>query len=270
MLYKNNKLIEADLKMLKNQYIIKYIVAIFLCTFMTVAQAENQLIKDMVHFDQAYIPVLAMTSAGNVKASQASFAALENVWREFKNKYYSKSGKDDMWQSDFDKLDGYIQASKKIILSGSNIKNAHVSLEHVKVVLMHLRERNGIEYYIDKLTRFHEPMEKIVLAVKGKTGVLLTDNAVTLVKNTLPEAVQLWQQVSASKFDSALYEFNAAKVEKLGTLVKKEQAALKRLQKAVKANNKVRIIQAGLAIKPNFARLFEAFGHFPTPNQKAD
>lgn len=247
---------------MKHTYIGRYVVAVLLCTLATVAQADSHLIKDMVHFDQAYIPVLALTSAAEVKASRSSFMVFENVWHDFKHKYYSKAGNDALWKSDFDKIDGYVRASKKIIRRGTNIKAAHEELEHVRVVLMHLRERNGIEYYVDHLTRFHEPMEKIVLAVKGKTAATLTDDALSVIKRTLPEARLLWHSVRNSKFDASLYEFNKAKAEMLTTLVNKEQVALTKLHEAVKAKDKAQIIQAGLAIKPNFAKLFKAFGHF--------
>jgi len=238
-------------------------VALFLLTMATDVQANITLIKDMVHFDQAYIPVLAFSSVEEVNASRASMIVLENAWRDFKSKYYLNPGNDKLWATDFNKIDGYVLAGKEIIMRGTHLKDAHEELEHVRIIMMHLRERNNIEYYIDHLTRFHEPMEQIVLAVKGKTAATLDDKTVSLIKNTLPEARQRWHSVLSSKFDASLYEFNKTRAEMLGTLVKKEEVALENLQKAITANDKAQIIGAGLAIKPNFAKLFMAFGHFP-------
>ena len=106
-------------------------------------------------------------------------------------------------------------------------------------------------------------MEHIVLAVKGKNESTLTDKDVSLIKNTLPEAKKLWHMVSNAKFDASLFEFSNEKTKMLNELVAKEKNSLQNLEKALKSRDKKQVIKAGLAIKPNFAKLFKSFGHFP-------
>lgn len=248
---------------MKSHFKILNGLIIFLLVTAVHAKADNNLVKDMVHFDQVYIPVLAFTSDEKVKASKVAMAKLVPVWKSFYNRYYTHQGDDSQWKNDFDKVGQYVKTSQDIIQRGTDIKEAHEQLEHVRVVFMQLRERNHIDYFVDHLTRFHEPMEKIVLAVKDKTETTLTDKDINTVKSSLPEAKELWHAVVNSRFDASLYEFNKQQTAKLHELVDKEKTTLENLQKAITKGNKNEIIKTGLAIKPNFANFFKAFGHFP-------
>jgi len=227
------------------------------------AHAAGNLVQDMVRFDQAYIPALAMTSDEKPEPSRVAFSALLVEWESLKKAHFGEKSADQEWKSDFNKVDGYIGAAGKIIARGTNLKDAHEELEHIRVVFMRLRDRNGIDYYIDHLTRFHEPMEEIVLAAKGKTESTLADKDLVLIRQTLPRAKELWHATKTAEFNGALYGFNQQKTSMLHSLVEKEQAALQHLEQALQTKNKQAIISAAVAIKPNFAKIFKSFGRFP-------
>jgi hypothetical protein len=226
------------------------------------AQAENELVQDMVHLDQVYIPALAFTSDENLTPARASMDLLIPRWNAFRDKYYAESHSDSQWQRDYDKINDYIKAAEKIVAGGTNLKNAHEELEHIRIVFMQLRQRNSIDYYIDYLTRFHEPMEKIVLAAKGKTEATFTSQDMDEIRQALPLAKQLWRAVSNANFDASLYEFDQQKTAILSALTGKEKMALNHLEKVLKTDNKKEIIAAAVAIKPNFAKIFKQFGRF--------
>lgn len=238
-----------------------YLVAVI--SVFSVPTARADMLKDMVHFDQAYIPVLAFTSDEKLQPARATMKTLKPAWQSFKQQY-SANKNDPQWQADIDKIDSYISAGEKIITRGTGLKDAHEELEHVRIVFMNMRERNGIDYFIDHLTRFHEPMEEIVLAAKGKTPDKLTDENVALIKKVSPKTKKLWHTTSTAAFDPKLYEFDKMQTETLRNLINKEQQALARLEKALKSGNRAEIIGAAVGIKPNFAKLFKAFGRFPT------
>jgi len=233
-----------------------------LCTQLALAKEEN-IVKEMVHFDQAYIPVLALTSEEKLQPARAAMKSLKPVWQKFNTKYGTYAD-DPNWETDIDKIDARIEAAEKIIARGTGLKDAHEELEHVRVVFLNMRERNAIDYFIDYLTRFHEPMEKIVLTVKGKTVNKLSDADIDLIKHVLPEAMLLWHATSEVKFDPGLYEFNKQQTRALRELINKEQKALDNLEQAIRAGDREKIIAAGVAIKPNFARVFKSFGRFPS------
>jgi len=228
-----------------------------------VRSAEAGLVQDMVRFDQAYIPVLAVTSDEKLAPARQALARLLPVWTSFKTSHYENVRGDAQWQSSLDTIDRHIKASERIIQQGTRLKDAHEELEHIRFVFMELRVRNGIDYYIDHLTRFHEPMETIVLAAKGKDESTLTQADLDLIRSTLPKAIQLWQQTSASEIDAVLFGFNSQQASALRQLVENETAALQKLQHRLQTGNKKDIISAAVAIKPNFAKSFKLFGRFP-------
>lgn len=247
----------------KNAWPGHLLLLCFLVVAAVIARADSGLVKDMVRLDQVYIPVLALTSDEKVAGSRKAMDALRPVWQAFHKQHRGGMPGDPQWRADFDKVDGYIQAADKIIQSGVNVKQAHEELEHVRLVFLDLRQRNHITYYIDHLTRFHEPMEKIVLAAKGKTEATLTDKDIDTIRKALPHAFELWGATLHARFDAQVYGFDRKQAHTLKALVKKEQAVLVSLDKAVTSGNRKDIIQAALAIKPNFAKMFKLFGRFP-------
>jgi len=227
------------------------------------AKAANDLIRDMVHLDQVYIPTLAFTSDEKLEPSRKAMKSLNQVWNSFRARHRTDSHGDKQWTADFDKVDSYIKAANKIVTDGKKLKDAHEELEHVRIVFMHLRERNNIDYFVDHLTRFHEPMEEIVLAAKGKKETTLSDKDVEFIRHALPNAKDLWRATSDAKFDASTYEFNNTQEANLHSQIGKETQALNRLEKALKSGNKKEIIGAAVGIKPNFAKIFKSFGKFP-------
>jgi len=227
--------------------------------------ANADIIKDMVHFDQAYIPVLATTSDEKLIAARKAMKALKLQWQSFSQKH-ELYGDDPNWETDMDKIGSRIAAAEKIVTDGKKIKDAHEELEHIRIIFMNMRERNGIDYFIDNLTLFHEPMEEIVLTVKGKTPDSLSASDIERIKHHLPKTMLLWEVTGKAKFDPAVYEFNPQQASSLHELIKKEQQALANLQKALAAGDKKQVIATGMAIKPNFAQVFKLFGRFPSPS----
>lgn len=236
--------------------------AFLLMFLVTQVKAENKLVEDMVRFDQVYIPTLAYTSEEKLKPSRMAMKSLNVVWDSFNAKYRADTHGDSQWSSDFDKVDSFVKAASRIVEYGTNLKQAHEELENIRLVFMHLRERNNIDYFVDHLTRFHEPMEKIVLAAKNKTEKTFSGKDLGLIQKTLPVAKNLWHAVINAKFEPELYDFDKNKEAKLHSLLENERMALQRLEKALTRKNKNEIINAAVAIKPNFAKIFKSFGKF--------
>lgn len=236
--------------------------ALLLVVLIPQASAGNRLVEDMAQFDKVYIPALAYTSEEKLKPSRMAMKSLDSFWNFFSAKHRTNTHGDKRWSSDFDKAGKFIKAADRIVASGKNLKQAHEELEHVRIVFMHLRERNNIEYFIDHLTRFHESMEKIVLAAKGRTDKTISDKELNLIRQTLPTAKTMWQAVIKANFGPELYGFDKNKEARLHLLVEKERLALRRLEMALGQENKSEIISAAVAIKPEFAKIFKSFGNF--------
>ena len=220
------------------------------------------LIKDFVSFDKAYIPALALTSQGKIEESKKAMILLKENWKTFKEVYNSYNKKDLEWEKDFDKIDQMILNADEIVLSANDILRAHDVLEEVRIILMELRKRNNIDYYVDYLTEFHEPMEAIVLTAKDKNPETLTDGDVREIQSSLNQASIIWEKIENLKFDEKLFGFANEKIMKMNHYIKSESDALNRLKQAMGNKDKRLIIQAAVAVKPNFANLFMMFGDF--------
>ncbi|MEQ1773515.1 MAG: hypothetical protein ABL891_06995 [Burkholderiales bacterium] len=224
--------------------------------------AANDIRQDMVKLDKVYIAALALTSQGKVAESRKAVDALQKEWQEFSNRHANTKPGDAQWKGDFDHVTGMVNDAVKIAASSQKITDAHEALEHVRDVLMKLRQRNRIDYFIDNLTAFHEPMEVIVLAAKDKTADMLADADIASIRKALPQAEKAWQRVATAKLDANDYMLNTAQTEEARKLMAMENASLAALKAALAAGDKARIAQTAVAIKPNFAKLFMIFGDF--------
>lgn len=220
------------------------------------------LTADMVTLDRAYIAALALTSQEKPEPSRKAMAILVPTWQAFQVKYIGANPADAQWRLDFDAVNGMIARADEIVTTGADLVAAHDELEGVRITLMELRERNGIAYYVDALTRYHEPMEAIVLAGKGKTPETLTAADLETIQAHLGEAEALWRQIQAAPFDAALFGFAPERQAALQQQVAAESEALARLRAALEAGDTAAIIQRAVAIKPAFATLFMLFGDF--------
>lgn len=245
----------------------KILIALALGLMLT-AYSAGELRQDMVKFDKVYIAALALTNQDKADASRKAIQALREAWQAFSAKYADANPADKPWRTDFAAVDKQVAQAVAIIgTPGKAMGEAHQALEGVRNVLMRLRQRNGIDYYIDGLTAFHHPMEDIVLTAKDKTAQTLSDADVGKIRGLLAEAEKHWRAVAASKPDAATYQLSAAQADDVAKLVQLESAALAALKDALAAGDKAQIAKTAVGIKPNFAKLFVSFGDF-APYQK--
>jgi hypothetical protein len=228
------------------------------------ATAQTYLRADMAALDRAYIAALALTSQEKLIPARRAMAVLVPTWQAFQAKYAQVNPSDPQWSVDFDDVDGRIHRADAIVTAGTALLDAHEELEGVRITLMGLRERSGIDYYVDDLTRFHEPMETIVLAAKDKTPESFTPADLATIQAHLPEAQARWQRVVAHEFDAALFGFPESKQTALRAGIAAETEALAQLEQALAAGDTTAIVKRSVAIKPSFAALFMLFGDFET------
>ena len=214
-------------------------------------------------FDKVYTPALFLTNLEKLNPSKKSITRLKERWSSFKEKYYEYKKEDAQWSKDFDKVDNSIMEADKIISSNGNLKEAHEILETVRYTFINTRRRNNIDYYIDYITDFHDPMEHIVLRAKDKTPITLRDEDIEFIEKSLPEALTLWTNLKKAKFDRSLFLFSKEKFKKMEDIIDAETKTLEDLKIAIKnKSDKDYIIRKAIGIKKNFVLLFKLFGDF--------
>jgi hypothetical protein len=224
--------------------------------------SQDELRSDMVRLDKVYIAALALSSQGKVAETRQAMNDLTRSWQGFDARYRAANPADAQWTKDFDAVSRLIGEAAGIAASDRKVTDVHESLEYVRIVLARLRARNGMDYFVDRLTAFHEPMEGIVLAAKDKTGAQLTDADLAKIRALLPQAQALWQGASTAPFDAGTYQLDTAAYAKARQLMQREQESLDQLAAALAAGDRARIAKAAVAIKPSFAALFMTFADF--------
>lgn len=224
--------------------------------------SQDELRGDMVRLDKVYIAALALSSQGKVAQTRKAMDDLTRRWQGFDARYRAGNPSDAQWTKDFDTVSRLIGEAAGIAASERKVTDAHEPLEEVRIVLARLRARNGMEYFVDHLTAFHEPMEGIVLAAKDKTGAQLTDADLAKIRSWLPQAEALWRRAAAAPFDAGTYQLDTAGYAKARHLMQQEQQSLDGLSAALASGDRDRIARAAVAIKPSFAALFMTFADF--------
>jgi hypothetical protein len=240
---------------------------VFAVALIPFAASAAGLKEDMIALDRAYIPALSITNRNPQSADTKLAMDTMNVqWASFKRKYAASQGGDKQWQPDMAKIDGFIVAANRIVDSGKDFVKAHEELEGVRLTFLEMRQRAKMPYYLDDLTRFHDPMEEMYLVAKGKTGEQLSDADVAKIKGFFPEAEKLWSVVLKAQVDPAFLLTDAQR-EQQAKLMESESRMLDALKQGLAANDRAAIAKSAQGIRQPFSQLYVSFGDF-SPFQK--
>jgi hypothetical protein len=217
--------------------------------------------EDMVAFDRAYIPALAVTAEGKLPESQRAMEQLNSQWAVFRKQHAATRGSDKKWKSDLADIDRMIAEANKVVASGVDVQSAHNALEGVRLTMLDMRARSKMPYFLDVVTGFHDPMEGIVLLAKDKTPATFGAEEIARIRAALPEAEKRWAAVKATRVDPA-FGLSAEQQQNVANLIANESAALDTLKQALAGDDRAAMIKAAVSIKPAFAKIYMSFGNF--------
>ena len=233
--------------------------------------AQAGVLDTSIALDAVYIPALSLTNAkpGDTAGADKARAAMQRLdadWPALRAVLLKDlSGKTPAQAAAARKtlaqVDKALADSRKAMAAGNNAA-AHTALEDVRIDLMKLRRAQGVDYFMDRLTAFHEPME--VLALAGNT---LKPQDLTPVKRAemekiYAEARALWRSIEQNLPDLKAYRLNEAQQAQFNKGMADVSAAMTRLSDALRGNDNAALLKAAAAIKPPFARTFTAFGRY--------
>jgi hypothetical protein len=225
--------------------------------------ARADIVTDSATFDRAYIPALALTNQGDAEGSRVAMTQLNRAWRVYENAHREDYPGDNTWKAGFVEIGKRIAEAGTIVERGTRLADAHEALERVRVILMQLRRKHGVDYFLDYQTAFHEPMEEIVLAAKGKTPATLMPRDLAKIRDTIPTLEARWNAVRNARFVPADFGFDSARAAKMNHFLALETDAIAALKGALVGADKTAVIQRAVALKPPFAQLYMLFGESP-------
>jgi hypothetical protein len=216
----------------------------------------------MAAFDAVYIPALSLTSSASTDASVGARAlaatqALDRRWPAMRPRLAQVWGTP-AWSGALDAVHRQIAAA--VQAAGlADWHAAHEALEEVRIVLMKARQAHGMDYFVDRLTAYHEPMEVLALAGKGDPARLTREQRAGL-ERAYGEALRLWEAVERHPVDPQAYGLTPARQSQMARGLAEERAALDALGRALQGQDPAALLEAAGAVKPPFARLFTSFG----------
>ncbi|OGW35527.1 MAG: hypothetical protein A2X58_00775 [Nitrospirae bacterium GWC2_56_14] len=235
----------------------------------TASAKDKDLVQAMADFDKAYIPPMFFTSSNSKPLSVKSMAICKSEWEKFTGAYYDYRPNYANWQSYFVTINEAVAEADVIVTSCAlnpsctDVVPAHEPLELVRLTMRELRTHNGFpKFNTDALTAFHEPMEAIVLTVKGKTPDMIDEATIAALYAHLDEAFFLWRKVEKCPLDPELWHFTDQQVTDYYTYLFQERLALTTFKDALDSGNKLAIIQTGVGVKPTFVKAYTLFGDF--------
>lgn len=226
--------------------------------------SRSPLLDAMVALDAVYIPALSLTTAAQKDAAAAPRAAaamarLQGRWPSLRVALEIRKPAD--WAAALDAVTRQIDAAAAAVAL-SNWEVAHEALEPVRLTLMKAREGAGVDYFVDRLTRFHEPME--VLALAGSRGLVpISPTMRAEIERAFAEARAHWRLVEQNLPDHAAYRMSTRRITQFKQALGDEAAALTKLSDALRGSDDAALLKAASAIKPPFSRVFTAFGAAP-------
>ena len=224
-----------------------------------------------IALDAVYIPALSLTTGAQTDAAvavkaRAAMQRLDAGWPNLraallKDLSGSTPAQAAAARKTLAKVDASIAASRKAV-AGSDFKTAHNALEAVRIDLMHLRVAQGTDYFMDRLTAFHEPLEVLALTGSGTAPQDLTPAKRAELERAFAEARALWRGIEQNLPNPQAYGLKDARLAQFNKGLADESAALSRLSDALRGNDNAALLKAAMAIKPPFSRTFTAFGQY--------
>lgn len=226
---------------------------------------QPKLLKSMAEFDKIYIPSLIFADLKRQRSSEIVLGKLRFEWNKFHNHFYNLKFEygvdivDKFWKEDFDQI-GQLIATAEVMVKEDKLEDAYHKLEEIRSVFRELRHRNGLPYFLDRMTDFHQTMDEILAYLRGKSE--LKDKDYKKMDKLSKEALLRWDKLAEAKIDGQIYGFDDTKIKAIRQRISFEAERVEGFKAAVESGDENAIFQSAQDIKPNYIVLYKAFGNF--------
>ena len=217
--------------------------------------ANTDIRSRMVGFDQAFIPALEHTLQGDVHQAKRAVFYLEFQWRKLQVPLQHRYPEERLALSRISNWlgDAYYAIDANCPVTAAN------QLEHVKYEMMVLRDRHGIDYYLDDLYDFQGKLELVAEAATDEMLCLMEWSEFVALTHELQRE---WSSIQRKPFDAALHEFDADQARQLRHYQQSMAKALGAFAKAVNSAQRKDVALASRQLEPAFEQVLHLFGNF--------
>ena len=219
---------------------------------------EQDVLYDMARFDRTYVPAMVLTGTKDTTGqSVLAVKRLRQDWDLLSAKYRQLFVVGDS----AGKVSGIIERADLLITTG-DFQGAHRELESISGILLDVRKRSGIDYYMDYLNRFYSTMEKTLSTVLAKEPDNVTESDLASIAAMLPRAREQWSNVSTARFDRKPFLFDKQTEKALMDAVVAEARAIENLEAALRSGNRKLIFRYSGQLREGFFSVYRMFGNF--------
>ncbi len=144
-----------------------------------------------------YYGALVSSSRGDAESTQRNLALFDAQWRKAVGDADTAPASltdDPEWSAMIEKVNGFIARGQEL-LHVRDVHGAHREIEGIRLVLYRMRHRHGLDTLDDRLTEYHESMERIVTRASMYNEIILNDADYGEMARDLGKANALWPRV---------------------------------------------------------------------------
>lgn len=231
----------------------------------TASAKDEVLLQEMVNLELKYIPALFLTNQPDkLLPAKKAMNLLRGEWNGFRAEYADYRPDYANWGIYFDQIEYAIQDAEAIVATvtpenPATLVMAHEALEGVRAVMLELRPLNGFPKFItDKMTRYHDPMEHIVIALKTEP---MSPELIAEVEATFVETNKALEGIEKCPVDAGMWGFSVEKMLAYYNKLAMTRAALDNLGAALESGDPMAVKMAGtLPLKQPFVEMYTMFG----------
>jgi hypothetical protein len=199
---------------------------------------------------------LLATSSGTQEGAKVPMSQSRERWYALLNAYHEgpppEFAEDERWQADLAAITGYLHVAEWQLHAG-RMKESHESLERVRWIWLDIRERNGVRWSGDELTRYHAVMEPVVKWGTGAERGGVTAENIAEFEAEFAKLLDAWRHLAQQRpprGNMRRFQFG----------MQQEAAALRELQEILADRWYPDIPEAAKQVKSAFTMLFMGFG----------
>lgn len=147
--------------------------------------------KDMVHFDEAYVPVLFHVYHNELEEASNSMYLLDARWQQFQSKYHFLFSKDLDGLERLRYINDWMGDANDAILWDDQ-HTAMMQLDHIKYEMMEIRRSYKIDYFLDYLWDFEGALSMLSEASCDDNTLVCSDDEMAFL---IDETQFLWEMV---------------------------------------------------------------------------
>ena len=219
---------------------------------------EKDLVKEMVDFDQLFIPAYYFAYTNDMDRAKVATFPLKKKWNSIAKIYGERENVDEDWKGTF-RLVGFWIDEAEISINEKEAMRCRIQLDHARYELMDLRWREKIGYYLDFVWDFEATMDIVVeTAIDPMMGLMDWHE----FQMCCEEMNLQWLELSNKVPDGDLFHFTGDDWVNLNHAINDMNREMEYLMIAVDTADGCQFSEAAKLVEQSYLNFLYIFGDF--------